>query len=165
MRMLDNVIDINFYPTEDTKRSNMRHRPVGLGLRGLQDALYKTRASTSTPTRQLNFRRDPRRRSATTRSSPRHSSPKSAASYETYKGSKWDRGILPQDTIALLEAERGTQNRRAAPRDPRLAPGARSCAPVGHAQLQHHGSCADRNDRQHRRLLPDHRADLQKSLR
>jgi ribonucleoside-diphosphate reductase alpha chain len=41
MRMLDNVIDINYYPTENTKRSNMRHRPVGLGLRGLQDALYK----------------------------------------------------------------------------------------------------------------------------
>ena len=41
MRMLDNVIDINFYPTEKTKNSNMRHRPVGLGLRGLQDALYK----------------------------------------------------------------------------------------------------------------------------
>jgi ribonucleoside-diphosphate reductase alpha chain len=41
MRMLDNVIDVNFYPTENTKRSNMRHRPVGLGFRGLQDALYK----------------------------------------------------------------------------------------------------------------------------
>jgi ribonucleoside-diphosphate reductase alpha chain len=50
MRMLDNVIDVNFYPTEKTKRSNMRHRPVGLGLRGLRTRSTSW-ASTSTPTR------------------------------------------------------------------------------------------------------------------
>ncbi len=41
MRMLDNVIDINFYPTKEAKNANMRHRPVGLGIMGFQDALYK----------------------------------------------------------------------------------------------------------------------------
>ena len=106
MRMLDNVIDVNFYPTEDTKRSNMRHRPVGLGLRGLQDALYKL---------GLNFDSE-----AAVHFSDQsmeviayHAILSSAqlagerGAYETYKGSKWDRGIFPQDTIALLEQERG----------------------------------------------------------
>ncbi len=106
MRMLDNVIDINFYPTEKTKRSNMRHRPVGLGLRGLQDALYKM---------NLNFDSDEAVRFSdeSMEAIAYHAILSSAllakerGTYETYKGSKWDRGILPQDTIALLEQERG----------------------------------------------------------
>jgi ribonucleoside-diphosphate reductase alpha chain len=106
MRMLDNVIEINFYPTEDTRRSNMRHRPVGLGLRGLQDALYKA---------GINFDTDEAVRFSdeTMEAIAYHAILASAllakerGTYETYKGSKWDRGIMPQDTIALLEAERG----------------------------------------------------------
>ncbi len=106
MRMLDNVIDVNFYPTEKTKRSNMRHRPVGLGLRGLQDALYKL---------DINFDSDEAVRFSdeSMETIAYHTILSSAllakerGPYETYKGSKWDRGILPQDTIALLEAERG----------------------------------------------------------
>jgi ribonucleoside-diphosphate reductase alpha chain len=108
MRMLDNVIDINFYPTEKTKASNMKHRPVGLGLRGLQDALYKL---------NLNFDSD----EAVTFSDQSmevisyHTILASAllakerGTYESYKGSKWDRGIFPNDTIALLEQERGVK--------------------------------------------------------
>lgn len=108
MRMLDNVIDVNFYPTEETKRSNSRHRPVGLGLRGLQDALYKL---------NINFDSD-----AAVRFSDESMEviayhailgsallAKERGTYETYKGSKWDRGILPQDTLALLEQERGVK--------------------------------------------------------
>jgi ribonucleoside-diphosphate reductase alpha chain len=106
MRMLDNVIDVNFYPTEDTKRSNMRHRPVGLGLRGLQDALYKV---------GLNFDSDEAVRFSdeTMEAIAYHAILSSAllakerGTYETYKGSKWDRGIFPQDTLNLLEQERG----------------------------------------------------------
>ncbi|MCC7500502.1 ribonucleoside-diphosphate reductase subunit alpha [Candidatus Nomurabacteria bacterium] len=106
MRMLDNVIDINFYPTEKTKRSNMKHRPVGLGLRGLQDALYKM---------NLNFDSDEAVRFSdeSMEAIAYHAILSSAllakerGTYETYKGSKWDRGIFPQDTIALLEQERG----------------------------------------------------------
>lgn len=106
MRMLDNVVDVNFYPTEKTKRSNMRHRPVGLGLRGLQDALYKA---------NINFNSDEAVRFSdqTMEIIAYHAILSSAllakerGTYETYKGSKWDRGILPQDTLALLEEERG----------------------------------------------------------
>jgi ribonucleoside-diphosphate reductase alpha chain len=106
MRMLDNVIDVNYYPTDDTRRSNLRHRPVGLGLRGLQDALYKI---------GLNFDSD----EAVTFSDMSMETiayhailssallAKERGTYASYKGSKWDRGIFPQDTIALLEAERG----------------------------------------------------------
>ena len=106
MRMLDNVIDINYYPTEDARRSNMRHRPVGLGLRGLQDALYKL---------GLNFDSDEAVRFSdeSMETIAYHAILSSAllakerGTYETYKGSKWSRGIFPQDTIALLEQERG----------------------------------------------------------
>ena len=108
MRMLDNVIDVNFFPTEKTKASNMRHRPVGLGLRGLQDALYKM---------NINFNSDEAVRfsdesqEAISYHAILSSSllAKERGTYETYPGSKWSRGILPQDTIALLEQERGTK--------------------------------------------------------
>ena len=106
MRMLDNVIDVNFYPTEKTKASNTRHRPVGLGLRGLQDALYKM---------GLNFNSDEAVRfsdesqEVISYHAILSSSllAKERGTYETYPGSKWSRGILPQDTLALLEQERG----------------------------------------------------------
>jgi len=108
MRALDNVIDVNFYPTEKTKRSNMKHRPVGLGLRGLQDALYKL---------GLNFDSDEAVRFSDVSMEviSYHTILASAllakerGTYETYKGSKWDRGIFPNDTIALLEQERGVK--------------------------------------------------------
>jgi ribonucleoside-diphosphate reductase alpha chain len=106
MRMLDNVIDINFYPTEDTKRSNMRHRPVGLGVRGIQDALY-----------QLSINFDSEAAIAFADESMEIVSyyailsssmlARERGAYETYIGSKWDRGALPQDTVDLLEQERG----------------------------------------------------------
>ncbi|OGC86254.1 ribonucleoside-diphosphate reductase subunit alpha [Candidatus Adlerbacteria bacterium RIFCSPLOWO2_01_FULL_54_21b] len=107
MRMLDNVIDANYYPTEKTKRSNMKHRPVGLGLRGLMDALYKL---------NINFDSDEAVRFSdeSMEAIAYHAILSSAllakerGTYETYKGSKWDRGIFPQDTLALLEQERGT---------------------------------------------------------
>jgi ribonucleoside-diphosphate reductase alpha chain len=105
MRMLDNVVDANFYPTEKTKRSNMMHRPVGLGLRGLMDALYKC---------NINFDSDEAVRFSdeSMEAIAYHAILSSAllakerGTYESYKGSKWDRGIFPQDTIALLEQER-----------------------------------------------------------
>lgn len=105
MRMLDNVIDINFYPTEDARRSNLRHRPVGLGLMGLQDVFFELGlAYDSEAAADLNDR--------LTELVSYHAilaSSELAAergTYETYPGSKWDRGILPADTIALLERER-----------------------------------------------------------
>ncbi len=106
MRMLDNVIDINYYPTEDAKRSNMRHRPVGLGIRGFQDALYQL---------GINFDSDECVKFSdysmevvayyTILASTELA--RERGSYETFRGSKWDRGILPIDTIDMLEKERG----------------------------------------------------------
>lgn len=106
MRMLDNVVDINFYPTVEAKTSNMRHRPVGLGIMGLQDAFYML---------DLNFDSDEavefsdKSMEAISYHAIQASAElaKERGVYESYKGSKWDRGIFPQDTIDLLEKERG----------------------------------------------------------
>ncbi len=106
MRMLDNVIDLNFYPTPEARRSNSKHRPVGLGLMGFQDTLYEL---------GLRFDSD-----AAVQFSDEimeyisyhaiFSSSKLAqerGAYESYRGSKWDRGLFPLDTLTLLEQERG----------------------------------------------------------
>ncbi len=106
MRMLDNVIDVNFYPTEKTKRSNARHRPVGLGLRGLMDALFKLDINFDTD-EAVRFSDESMEAIAYHAILSSSLLAKERGTYETYKGSKWDRGILPQDTIALLEQERG----------------------------------------------------------
>lgn len=106
MRMLDNVIDINFYPVVEARNSNMRHRPVGLGIMGVQDAMYML---------GINF--DSEEAVAFADKSMEIVSyygilsssllAKERGAYPSYKGSKWDRGIFPQDTIDLLEAGRG----------------------------------------------------------
>jgi len=108
MRMLDNTIDVNFYPTEKTKRSNMRHRPVGLGLRGLMDALYKLNINFDTD-EAVRFSDESMEAIAYHAILSSALLAKERGTYETYKGSKWDRGIFPQDTIALLEQERGSR--------------------------------------------------------
>jgi ribonucleoside-diphosphate reductase alpha chain len=106
MRMLDNIIDINYYPTEDARRSNMRHRPVGLGVRGFQDALYLLGIDFDSEAcvEFADYSMEVVSYYAILASS------KLAAergSYESFRGSKWERGILPQDTLDLLESERG----------------------------------------------------------
>lgn len=106
MRMLDNVIDVNYYPTEKTKRSNMKHRPVGLGLRGLQDALYKLNINFDSE-EAVRFSDESMEVISYHAILSSALLAKERGAYETYKGSKWDRGILPQDTLNLLEHERG----------------------------------------------------------
>ncbi len=108
MRMLDNVIDINFYPTAKTKRSNMRHRPVGMGIRGLMDALYKLNINFDSD-EAVEFSDISQEVIAYHVILSSALLAKERGTYETYKGSKWDRGIFPQDTIALLEQERGME--------------------------------------------------------
>ncbi len=106
MRMLDNVIDINFYPTQEAQDSNLRHRPVGLGMMGLQDSLYLMRIPMDSDD-AVEFSD---RITETISYYAILSSSELAAergSYESYKDSKWDRNILPLDTIRLLEEERG----------------------------------------------------------
>jgi ribonucleoside-diphosphate reductase alpha chain len=106
MRMLDNVIDVNFYPTENTKRSNMKHRPVGLGIRGLQDALYKLNINFDSEA-AVRFSDESMETISYHAILSSSLLAKERGPYETYPGSKWSRGILPQDTLSILEAERG----------------------------------------------------------
>ncbi|HEY4299434.1 MAG TPA: ribonucleoside-diphosphate reductase subunit alpha [Candidatus Didemnitutus sp.] len=106
LRALDNVIDINFYPTAAAKTSNLRHRPVGLGVMGLANALYlKGMAFASDAAVEFNDEF----MEAIAYYAYEASSDLAAerGTYSSYKGSKWDRGLLPQDTLDLLEQERG----------------------------------------------------------
>ena len=106
MRMLDNVIDVNFYPITEARNSNMKHRPVGLGIMGFQDALYVQNIAFDSEACVAFADRSMEMISyyAILGSSMLA---KERGKYESYKGSKWDRGIFPLDTIALLEEERG----------------------------------------------------------
>jgi len=106
MRMLDNVIDINYYPTVEAKSSNMRHRPVGLGIMGFQDALFKLNIPFES-NEALKFSDMSMEIIAYYAILASSEMAKERGAYESYKGSKWDRGIFPQDTIDLLEKERG----------------------------------------------------------
>lgn len=106
MRMLDNIIDLNYYPTEDARRSNMRHRPVGIGIRGYHDALYALGINFDTP-EAVAFANESMEVVAYYAILGSSKLAKERGTYETYKGSKWDRNIFPQDTIELLAKERG----------------------------------------------------------
>ena len=106
MRMLDNGIDVNYYPTKEASNSHLKHRPVGLGMMGLQDVLYeKNICWDSEEAVQLNNTIAEIYAYHAILSSSRLAGERGA--YSSYKGSKWDRGILPQDTLDLLEKERG----------------------------------------------------------
>ncbi len=105
MRMLDNVIDINFYPTIEAKNSNLKHRPIGLGIMGFQDALFMLNINFDSD--EAVIFADESMESISYHAILASSElAKERGAYETFKGSKWDRGILPADTIKLLEEER-----------------------------------------------------------
>ncbi len=108
MRMLDNVIDLNFYPTVEGRNSNLKHRPVGLGVMGFHDALYQMGINfDSEDMVELADRSQEAISYYAILASTQLA--KERGSYASFRGSKWDRGILPVDTIGLLEAERGTE--------------------------------------------------------
>ena len=106
MRMLDNVIDINFYAVKKARDSNLRHRPVGLGLMGFQDALYELRvpyasdAAVEFADRSMEAICYHAYWASTELAEER-------GRYSSYRGSLWDRGILPIDSLDLLSAARG----------------------------------------------------------
>ncbi len=106
VRMLDNVIDINYYPTPEAKTANQRHRPVGLGIMGFQDALYHLNLSYASSEAVEFADKSMEAISyyailASTVLAQEH------GPYSSYKGSKWERGYLPLDTLELLAQERG----------------------------------------------------------
>jgi ribonucleoside-diphosphate reductase alpha chain len=108
MRMLDNVIDLNYYPIPQAQNSNLRHRPVGLGIMGFQDALWAM--GTSYASEEAVTFAD-RSMEAVSYYALLASSElaKERGVYPSYAGSKWDRGLLPIDTIDLLAQERGEE--------------------------------------------------------
>ncbi|MBO1113333.1 ribonucleoside-diphosphate reductase subunit alpha [Bordetella petrii] len=106
MRMLDNVIDINYYAVKKAKDSNERHRPVGMGIMGFQDCLQMMRVSYAS---QAAVEFADRSMEAVCYHAYWASSElaQERGRYPSYEGSLWSRGILPQDTLALLRDERG----------------------------------------------------------
>ena len=106
MRMLDNVIDINFYPVEAAANSNLKHRPVGLGVMGLQDALYEKGIAFDSLA-AVDFNDEALEAIAYYAYTASSDLAVERGAYASYPGSKWDRGLLPLDTLNLLEKERG----------------------------------------------------------
>ncbi len=106
MRMLDNVIDVNFYPVKEGETSNKRHRPIGLGIMGFQDALFKLNISFASP-EALEFADQMGEYVSYHAILGSSELAKERGAYSTFKGSKWDRNLFPVDTIDLLEQERG----------------------------------------------------------
>ncbi len=106
MRMLDNVIDINYYAVKKARDSNLRHRPVGLGIMGFQDCLYQLRLPYASA-EAVEFA--DRSMEAVCYHAYWASTELAAerGRYSSYRGSLWDRGILPQDSLNLLREARG----------------------------------------------------------
>ncbi len=108
MRMLDNVIDVNFYPVKEGETSNKRHRPIGLGIMGFQDALFKLDISFASQ-EALDFADQMGEFVGYHAILGSSELAKERGAYSTFKGSKWDRNLFPVDTIDLLEQERGVR--------------------------------------------------------
>jgi ribonucleoside-diphosphate reductase alpha chain len=106
MRMLDNVVDINYYAVDKARNSNVRHRPVGMGIMGFQDCLHVLRVPYASDA-AVEFA--DRSMEAVSYYAYLASSElaEERGRYASYRGSLWDRGILPQDTLKLLRSERG----------------------------------------------------------
>jgi len=106
MRMLDNVIDINFYAVDKARNCNLRHRPVGLGIMGFQDCLHMLRIPYASK-KAVEFADRSMEAVAYHAYWASTEMAEERGCYVSYPGSLWDRGILPQDTLDLLKEERG----------------------------------------------------------
>ena len=106
MRMLDNVIDINYYAVKKARDSNMRHRPVGLGIMGFQDCLYELRVPYASQ-QAVEFADKSMEAVCYHAYWASTELAKERGKYATYTGSLWDKGILPLDTLDMLLEERG----------------------------------------------------------
>lgn len=106
LRMLDNVIDINFYPVQKARTSNLRHRPVGLGIMGFQDCLHRLRIPYASND-AVEFADRTMENVAFHTYWASTELAEERGTYLSYQGSLWDKGILPHDSVALLREERG----------------------------------------------------------
>jgi ribonucleoside-diphosphate reductase alpha chain len=106
MRMLDNVIDINYYAVKKARDSNLRHRPVGLGIMGFQDALYELRIPYASDA-AVDFADKSMEAVCYYAYWASTELARERGVYSSYRGSLWDKGILPLDTLELLNQQRG----------------------------------------------------------
>src|SRR5581483_7128667 len=106
MRMLDNVIDINYYAVSKARNSNMKHRPVGLGIMGFQDCLHILRLPYGSED-AVQFADRSMEAVAYYAYWASSELAEERGRYPSYRGSLWDQGVMPQDTLALLREQRG----------------------------------------------------------
>ena len=165
VRMLDNVIDINYYSVAQARASNMRHRPVGLGIMGFQDALYELRIPYSSDA-AVEFADESMEAVSYFAIEASSELAKERGSYASFEGSLWSRGSLAARFAAPARARtRQAISRSELRLDARLG----NAAPQGedrrHAQLERHGDCANRDHRQHHRRVAIDRADVSEPVR
>ncbi len=106
IRMLDNVIDINFYSVPQARNSNFKHRPIGLGLMGFQDALYEQRISYASP-EAVEFADTSMEYISYYAIEASAELAKERGTYQSYENSLWSQGVLPIDSIKFLQDNRG----------------------------------------------------------
>ena len=106
IRMLDNVVDINFYPTEEARNSNMQHRPIGLGMMGLHDVLHMLNISFDSD-EAVRFNDELFEFYSYHAIAASNKLAKERGSYQSFDGSLWSQGILPIDTFKSLMEYRG----------------------------------------------------------
>ncbi|ASU81562.1 ribonucleoside-diphosphate reductase subunit alpha [Nocardiopsis gilva YIM 90087] len=106
VRMLDNVIDVNFYTIPEAERANMRHRPVGLGLMGFQDALFRLRLPMGSQG-AVEFADESMELISYHAITASMELAAERGAYETFEGSLWSKGVLPIDSLQLLDDARG----------------------------------------------------------
>ncbi len=106
VRMLDNVIDINYYSVEQARTSNMRHRPVGLGIMGFQDALYKLGIAYSSA-EAVDFADSSMEAISYFAIDSSSNLAEERGAYASFSGSLWSRGVMPIDSLKMLQQERG----------------------------------------------------------
>jgi ribonucleoside-diphosphate reductase alpha chain len=108
VRMLDNVIDINYYSVDQAKTSNLKHRPIGMGIMGFQDALYEMKIPYASE-KAVEFADSSMEAISYYAIEASTNLAEERGAYESYKGSLWDRGILPIDSLKMLSEERGAE--------------------------------------------------------
>lgn len=106
VRMLDNVIDINYYSVDQAKSSNLKHRPIGMGVMGFQDALYTQRIPYASE-QAVEFADVSMEIISYHAIQASTNLAEERGRYETYEGSLWDQGIMPIDSLKMLQEERG----------------------------------------------------------
>ena len=108
IRMLDNVININYYSVDTAKNSNLKHRPIGLGMMGFQDALYEQNIAYCSD-EAVNFADKSMELISYCAIGASSDLAKERGKYETFDGSLWSKGILPKDSIEILAENRGSE--------------------------------------------------------